>query len=445
MEGAFNDPAVVITDSMLAVDHALAHVPPRDAVQLIEFCRRRLDATEARLLADRYEKGASDRDVENMAAGDDGKTSKAEAKKKARRAKATNANPALADRLENGTMSTEQADIVASAAEDTDGAAACDDELIDAIASTNPEQGKKKAREYVNKRTRASDLQKRYDRQHRRRGVYKHRLPNGNSALTMHGPDEEIDELERAIHAGSNAEYQADGGRDVPRSKHPRTHDQRNFDAAKKLLTEQPEGGSKRGARIRRSTVFVTATVEQLSGRDSTPLTSIDGKPLPQSFVEDIAGDANFIAQLFSEDGELLWQGRESRLATPAQIRGLTSRDKGCVQCQAPVERCVAHHLLPWEAPRKGPTNINNLVLLCVDCHVRLHAAKQTMFYDIASQTWKVRQAAPDEIPPDRRARSSGSPPEKEPPGRYAKPKPWERQPKPGIRPGLSHAADSVE
>ena len=430
---------------MLTVDHALTHVPPRDAVQLIEFCRRRLDATEARLLADRYEKGASDRDVEKMAAGDDGKTSKAEAKKKARRAKATNANPGLAKRLENGTMSTEQVDTVAAAAEETDGAAACDDELIDSIASTTPEQGKKKARDYVNKRTDSGDVQKRYDKQNRLRGVYKHRLENGNSAITLHGPDEDIDEIERQINAGSEVEYQADGGRDVPRSKHPRTHDQRNFDAAKKLFTEQPEGGSKRGARIRRATIFVTATVDQLAGRDLSPITTIDGKPLPQSFVEDIAGDANFIAQLFSEDGELLWQGRESRLATPAQIRGLTSRDKGCVQCQAPVERCVAHHLLPWEAPRKGPTNINNLVLLCVDCHVRLHAAEQTMFYDIASQTWRVRPARPDEIPPDGRARSSGSPPEKEPPGRYAKPKLWERPPKPGIRPQLHDVADIVE
>ena len=397
------------------------------------------------MLADRYEKGASDRDVEKMAAGDDGKTSKAEAKKKARRAKATNANPGLADRLENGTMSTEQTDIVAAAAEDTDGAAACDEELIEAVASTNPEQGKKKAREYVNKRAKADDVQKRYDRQKRKRGVYRHRLENGNSALTIHGSDEDIDEIERNIHAGSEVEYQADGGRDVPRSKHPRTHDQRNFDAAKKLFTEQPEGGPKRGARIRRATIFITATVGQLAGRDLSPITTIDGKPLPRSVVEDIAGDANFIAQVFSEDGELLWQGREHRLATPAQIRGLISRDKGCVECQAPIEKCVAHHLLPWEAPRKGPTNINNLAMVCTDCHVRLHASKQTMFYDTASQTWKLRPATLDEIPPDGRRRPGSERPTKEPPGRYDKPKLWERQPKPGIRPGLSHAADSVE
>ena len=98
--------ALSITDSMINVDHQLHHVPAKSALELIEFCRRRLDASESRILADRYEKGASDRDVEDMAKGSDGKTSKATAKRKARRAKATNANPDLADRLAKGDMSS---------------------------------------------------------------------------------------------------------------------------------------------------------------------------------------------------------------------------------------------------------------------------------------------------------------------------------------------------
>ena len=98
--------ALSVTDSMISVDHQLSHVPAKTALELIEFCRRRLEATESRILADRYEKGATDRDVEDLAKGSDGKTSKAQAKKKARRAKATNANPDLADRLAKGDMSS---------------------------------------------------------------------------------------------------------------------------------------------------------------------------------------------------------------------------------------------------------------------------------------------------------------------------------------------------
>ena len=426
-----SDPALVITDAMISVDHELTHLPPSDSLQLIEFCRRRLDASEARILAERYELGATDRDVEDMAKRSDGKTSKAEAKKKARRAKATNANPGLADRMEDGTLSGEQADIIASAAAETDGEAACDEELIDTIAGTNPEQGKKKARDYINKRRDADDVQKRHNRQHRRRGVYRHRLANGNHALTIHGTEERIDEIERKIHAGSDAEYRADGGRDVPTHKHPRTTDQRNFDAAYKLLSgaiaEATAGPKKQSRHV---TVFVTTTVDQLTGVDESPWTTVDGKPLPASVVEELAGDAGFVAQIFSAEGELLWQGRRHRLATPAQVRGLISRDKGCVQCGAHPDKCVVHHLLPWEAPRKGPTNVNNLVLLCTDCHVRLHANKQTMFYDRASQTWKIRPATRDEIPPDNHRRQKT----KAPPGKYAKPHTWERPPQPGIR-----------
>ena len=119
------DPDVValsVTDSMINIDHQLHHVPAKTALELVEFCRRRLEATEARILADRYEKGASDRDVEDMAKGSDNKTSKAAAKRKARRAKATNANPDLADRLAKGHMSSEQVDVIADAADETDGA-----------------------------------------------------------------------------------------------------------------------------------------------------------------------------------------------------------------------------------------------------------------------------------------------------------------------------------
>ena len=45
--------ALSVTDSMISVDHELSHVPAKTALELIEFCRRRLEATESRILADR--------------------------------------------------------------------------------------------------------------------------------------------------------------------------------------------------------------------------------------------------------------------------------------------------------------------------------------------------------------------------------------------------------
>ncbi len=404
------DPAAAVTDLMIAVEHVLAHVPAKTALQLLGFCSRRIDATEARILADRYDKGASDRDVEDLVRTEDN-TSKNEAKKRAKRGKATNANPDIANRMSEGKLSTEQADVIADAAAETDGAAACDETLIDDVAATTPEQGRKKAKKFVNDRRDADGVQTKHDRQRRRRGWYRHRLPNGNAAITIHGDDHSIDQAEKAIEAQSDAEYQADGGRDVPHRKHPRSSDQRGFDAAHRIFTRSQSGpsGPRSSADGQRPTpptstrdvVHVNVTLDQLTGADKSAIIASDGKPLPRSVFEQIVCGADFIAHIFDGNGELLWQGRKKRLATPAQINGLIARDGGCVQCGAHHSKCVAHHLLPSEAPAQGETNIDNLAFVCDDCHIRIHQRKLTLFYDPGSQTWKTRAAKPHEIPPE--------------------------------------------
>jgi len=402
-----DDPALAVTDAMIAVDDAISHLPAKSAIQLLEFCRRRIDASEARVLANRIENGATNRNVEDLLRSENN-TSKAEAKRRTKRAKATNANPDIANRLENGTLSSEQADIIAEAAEDTDGAAACDTQLIEDIASTSPEQGKKKAKTYVNNRRSKDDVQKVHDGQRRRRTVYRHRTSNGDHAITFQGDEASIDQVEASVDAGAEIEYRTDGGRDVPRAEHPRTHDQRRFDAAVKHFTKsaetsestEPKPSSPKPS-SRKTTMFISVTTSQLSGADDSVITTCDGKPLPQSVIDEIACGADFIAQVFSADGELLWQGREVRLATPAQINGLISRDGGCVLCQAHHSRCVAHHCDPFGAPMQGETNIDRLALLCEDCHSRVHQRKQTLYFERESKTWKLRNARWEEIPPE--------------------------------------------
>ncbi len=402
-----SDPALIVADAMIAVDHELTHVPVKSAMQMIEFCRNRLAATEARLLADRYDNGADDRDVEDLARSGSG-TSKKEAKKRASRAKATNANPDIANKMENGSMSAEQADVVAEAAEQTDGAAACDTEFVESVANASPEQGRKKAKKYVNDRLDADKVQTRHDRQARQRGWYRHRLNNGNAAITFHGTDEAVDDIERSVTAEAEKEYEADGGRNVPRSKHPRTRDQRGFDAAHKLFTKPAAkssasgAGASKAAPPTRHVMHINATVGQVNGTDLSPIATADGKPLPRSVVEEIACGCDLIGHIFSAAGELLWQTRKHRYATKAQINGLIARDGGCVLCDAHYSTCVAHHLIPWNAPAQGDTNIDNLAFLCGDCHTRVHQRKRTLFYDKNTKTWKTRAAKRHEIPPDK-------------------------------------------
>ena len=412
------DPTKTVIDHARAIEQVITDLPPVSGLELLAFVRGRMDAIEARLVAGRYEAGASDRGVEDLL-GTGGKTSKVDAKKRALRGKAAHANPELATRLAMGDLSTEQVDIIATAAEVTDGAAACDATLIDEVAATTPEQGKKKATTFVNKHVEPADVQRRHDRQRRRRGWYRHRTHNGNSALTFHGDDEAIDDMERAVKAQAELEYRKDGGRSTADDAHARTRDQRCFDAAHALVAGSNSKTSKGGpgarsgsanAPNRRFVTFVKTTLDQLVGIDPSVVTTADGKPLPQSIVDEFVRHGEFVGQIYSQDGALLWQGRSVRLATPDQVFGLIARDGGCVRCGRHYDDCVAHHLLPFEAPAKGETNIDQLAFLCDDCHQRLHQNKQTLFRDEATQTWRIRPATWDEIPHDGRPKPPTTP-----------------------------------
>ena len=93
----------------------------------------------------------------------------------------------------------------------------------------------------------------------------------------------------------------------------------------------------------------------------------VDGTPLAPSELLKIALDANILPALFDTKGQPLWLGHKYRHATVAQRIALAVRDGGCAVCGASNSFCQAHHVIWWE--HGGPTDIDNLVLLCSDCH----------------------------------------------------------------------------
>jgi len=70
---------------------------------------------------------------------------------------------------------------------------------------------------------------------------------------------------------------------------------------------------------------------------------------------------------------EVLDVGRRTRLVTSAQRRALAVRDRGCAfpGCDRPESWCDAHHRRHWA--HRGPTDLDNLVLLCRRHHVLCH------------------------------------------------------------------------
>jgi hypothetical protein len=65
--------------------------------------------------------------------------------------------------------------------------------------------------------------------------------------------------------------------------------------------------------------------------------------------------------------------GRTSRVVQPGQRIALAVRDGGCVfpGCDRPLAWCEAHHL--WHWVDDGPTDLDNLVLLCRAHHRAVH------------------------------------------------------------------------
>lgn len=86
-----------------------------------------------------------------------------------------------------------------------------------------------------------------------------------------------------------------------------------------------------------------------------------------------LACDARVVPIVLGAAGEPLFVGREQRLATRAQRRALAQRDGGCAfpGCEAPPQWCVAHHVTHWAAG--GPTDLDNLALLCPHHHRMIH------------------------------------------------------------------------
>ncbi len=179
------------------------------------------------------------------------------------------------------------------------------------------------------------------------------------------------------------------------RNGHDRTYHQRNADALVALMTQQPGGQAggtgepanglalppaadesekKRdtaaGPAPQKTVLVVTAEWDPIYGvlQDAE---LIDGTPIEVEELRRLACDADIIPAIFGSDGQPLYLGRTQRAPNQAQRMALFARDQACVDCGLAAQACDVHHILPWE--HGGPTNIDNLVLLCPKCHRRAH------------------------------------------------------------------------
>lgn len=102
-----------------------------------------------------------------------------------------------------------------------------------------------------------------------------------------------------------------------------------------------------------------------------------DGPALTEDAADELTCGAAQ-REVVVEKGCVLAHGRRRRRPTPAQLRALHLRDRGCRAPGCDRTRFLhAHHVVPWS--RGGRTDLDNLILLCGSCHRSLHLHELTV------------------------------------------------------------------
>ncbi len=113
----------------------------------------------------------------------------------------------------------------------------------------------------------------------------------------------------------------------------------------------------------------------------SRPLCDITGVgPVARTVMERFCCGARLGRILMDGKSVILDQGRRTPSVTPEQRRALAHRDRGCVfpGCDRPPSWTDAHHVEFWVRD-DGPTDLDNLVLLCRRHHVLCHEGRWTL------------------------------------------------------------------
>lgn len=145
------------------------------------------------------------------------------------------------------------------------------------------------------------------------------------------------------------------------------------------------------GRRLPPTQISVLIELDALRGQtDAVGLTDA-GIELPPEVVRRLACDAEIIPMILGGPGGSADIGRCHRTVPLRLRRLLIARDRHCrwPGCSEPPSRCDAHHVHHWIDG--GPTDLDNLVLLCHTHHHYLHQHGHKMIPQ-PDGTWTTTQ-----------------------------------------------------
>ncbi len=268
--------------------------------------------------------------------------------------------PDTVEALAGGAITARQAQLIAEAAEE---ATIDEKELLAAAADQPADRFGRTVRDHLNERTAGEGLEERRRRQRERREFSIRQQSDGMFRLSGW-----LDPLAGArVQTALGAEYRrllkAEDPKNPKNPTNPKkraTTPQLYADALESLATRRGKG------KAPRTSLVVVADYDFVANQLANPRL-YDGTPLAADEFVKIALEADILPALFDTDGQPLWLGRAVRDATDAQRIALAVRDKGCIGCGAPNSYCEPHHIRNWKDG--GPTDLDNLCLLCGHCH----------------------------------------------------------------------------
>jgi hypothetical protein len=314
-----------------------------------------------------------------------------EAKRKARRANIAAQLPTAERLLAEGEISSEHLDALGKALDESSVDEVEASGLIQLAVKLPADLLEKRVREWIKTRTsRKQAAERQKQRRKARRGLV---FDGDNDMTVLHAEFDPVigARVRSTLETECNRRYHASGGRDTANDPNRLTPEQRMADViADLILGNSADAESETSSRARppvRTQMLVTATVNQHGGLDTSLL---NGTPLPDEIRDQIACEAELTGIVFNQDGAVIWAGQSTRLATDAQWRALIARDGGCIACDAAPSRCEAHHVEPWRPPA-GPSDIDNLALVCHRHHKQIHESGWKLLPDgSGGQRWRL-------------------------------------------------------